>query len=476
MKNNIDIKMKNIEGEVIIYTRPWFSAYYTLLTSVFKNKFACEVTYISDYSVTESYDLRRTALSYHKNGIEGGGEFNDDILNNYITDVIKRDRLLRTLSRKESELRIRSYFYAIQDYFARRKVACVISATVDQYVVDLIYLYCVLKGIPFIGYHISVLPGYTLFTARGETYQYRRVDNDEIDRVIGVISDRTFRPAYIPQPSKLKIVGLKRYGKNIGRYFYYKILSIFPVNKLNYHIEASLSESRKRLSFGILRALTWRCDNIPQDRYLYLPLQFHPECNSEYWDRSNSYEDYEEKIINFVRTNSPYWNIVVKEHPNMLGMRLASFYRALKESGCNIVHPSRDHRSLLKASYAVVTLNSSAGIEGLCEGKVIICLSNPYYRSDYHLVKSPTEIINSDEIDAIIRNLDSEHSLRDTVRRTIGSSAPVHLPDINFQTTKDSTGYGIESAKLFAEQIPALISVIKNKQASANEYYTIFKE
>lgn len=447
--------------------------YYSLLSSAVKDKLNCNISFVSDYSVPGSFDLRSSAVSRHGNGAD---RCNDEIIKPYITDIIKRDRLLRTLNRKEAELRIHSYYCSIQDYFAVRKVVCVISATVDQYVVDLIYLYCMINAIPFIGYHISVLPGYTLFTSRGETHNYRPVQNDEIDRVIRVISDSAFRPAYIPTPNKLKLVGLKRYGQNLIRYAYYQIISFLPACKLNYHVEASLSESRKRLSFDILRALTWRCDKVPPGRYLYLPLQFHPECNSEYWDRSKTYEDYEDKIIKFVQVNSAYWNIVIKEHPNMLGLRLASFYRALKKCGCQIVHTSQEHRRLLRDSYAVVTLNSSAGIEGLCEGKVVICLSNPYFRSDYHLIKSPEEIIKSYEIEYILHNRDAVNSLRDTVRRTVESSALIHLPDINFRADRNSDGYGLEEARLFAQQIPALMSAIKDAQLSAAECYTIDEE
>lgn len=465
--------MKESAGEVVIYTRPWFSEYYSLLGSAVENNLGCKVALISDYSVAGSFDLRRNAVSNYENGSEICA---DDKIKPYITDIIKRDRLLRALNRNEAELRIHSYYQEIQNYFAERKVACVISATVDQYVVDLIYYYCVIKKIPFIGYHISVLPGYTLFTARGETHHYRQVANDEIDHAIGVISDRTFRPAYIPKPNALKIVGLKRYGKNMIRYIYYRILSLFPAYKLNYHVEASISESRKRLSVDIIRALTWRCDKVPPGRYLYLPLQFHPECNSEYWDRNNKYEDYEDKIIKFAQVNSAYWNIVVKEHPNMLGVRLASFYRALKNSGCHIVHPNQEHRSLLRDSYAVVTLNSSAGIEGLCEGKVIICLSKPYYRSDYHLIKMPEEIVKAAEIESILNERDPVVSLRDTVRTTVEGSAPIHLPDINFRIDRDSEEYGLESAKIFSEQIPALISTIAAAKVSVAQCYTITEE
>lgn len=470
MTNNNFSKMAKNAGEIIIYTRPWFSAYYSLLAFAVKKNLGCNVSFVSDYSVSGSFDLRSTAVSNYE---KRSKRCSDDKIKPYISDIIKRDRLLRSLNWDEAELRIHSYYYAIQDYFVGRKVVCVISATVDQYVVDLIYLYCVINKIPFIGYHISVLPKYTLFTARGETHPYRRVTSDEIDHAIGVISDTAFRPAYIPKPNALKIVGLKRYGKNLIRYIYYRILSIFPAYKLNYHVEASVSESKKRLSINIIRALTWRYEKVPLGRYLYLPLQFHPECNSEYWGRNDTYEDYEDKIVKFAQINSAHWNIVIKEHPNMLGVRLASFYLALKKSGCQIVHPSQEHRSLIRESYAVVTLNSSAGIEGLCEGKVIICLSNPYYRSDYHLIKKPEEIVKSDEIESILNKRDAVVSLRDTVRSTVESSAPIHLPDINYRTGSDPEGYGLESAKIFSQQIPALMSAIIDANVSAAECYTI---
>lgn len=461
-----------MNGEVIFYTRPWFSSYYSVLGSAVQEELGCDISFISDYSVPDSYNMRAAAASKYASR---KNTLHTDIIKPYTFDIIKRDRLLRTLDKKDAEMRIFSYYCAIVEYFSGRNVICVISATVDQYVVDLINLYCMLNNVKFIGYHISVLPKYTLFTARGEACSYRHIEDDEVDQVISVMLDKKFRPAYIPKPNRLNMIGLSRYARNTLRYCYYQILSFLPSTKLNYHVETSLREARKRLSFNIFRALAWHCEKEPQGKYLYLPLQFHPECNSEYWDRSDSYLDYEDKIIEFSKKNSPYWNIVVKEHPNMLGNRFAKFYLALKRCGCSIVHPTQDHRNLLKNSYAVVTLNSSAGIEGLCEEKVVICLSDPYYRSDYHLVKSYTEIVDPSEIETIMQKADLKESLRSTIRCILESSVPTAMPDINYRIDRDCSGWGASSAKMIAKQIPSLLAAMKNMELSADKCYTITK-
>lgn len=459
-----------MNSEVVIYTRPWFAEYYSILASALSSGLGCRVSFISDYSVPGSYDLRNVASLNYVTGIHTNALLE---IQPYVQDIIKRDRFLRTLSDKQAEQRILAYYCSIVEFFSQRKVLCIISATVDQYVVDLIYLYSLLKCVPFIGYHISVIPNYTLFTSRGEIYRYRAVEQEEIDSVIKLISHNAFRPAYIPKPKSLGTVGFKRYGVNVVRYLYYRFISIFPANKLNYHVEASLIGSRDRLSFGIIRALIWRCDEMPSGRYLYLPLQFHPECNSEYWSRDSTYEDYEDKIIRFAKANANLWRIVIKEHPNMLGFRSSEFYSRIKRYGCQVVSPCADHKTLLKESYAVVTLNSSAGIEAVCERKVVICLSDPYYRSNYHLVKDPSEPIKAEEIESILASYDACTTLREIVRKILESSAPVSLPDIRYRSAKDVRGYGLESAKIFTRQIKDLILKVGNSDRDAGKFYTI---
>ncbi len=466
-------KNNSINGELVLYTRPWFTEYYKNLSRVFVQEFNCAVELVSDYSVTNSYDLRKTANSLYKSS--NRQESNKEIAC-FLTDVIKRDRLLRVLDRAQAEKQIYAYYDSIKSYFLNRDVACVFSATVDQYVIDLIYLYCLQNNIPLVGYHISVIPGYTLITARGEIYPFRNVDDAEIDKVVELLSDTTFRPAYIPRQGKLQVAGYSRYWKNVLRYAFYKCVSALPLNKLNYHVESSTVVARNRVAIGNLMALTYSFDTPPNGSFLYLPLQFNPECNSDYWDRANVYEDYENKILRFIEANSGVWKVLVKEHPNMLGMRNVDFYKKLRASGALIASPDTDHRSLLRQSFAVVTMNSSAGIEAVCEGKVAVCLSRPYYASTYHLILTSSLIVNEMEVLKLNSLLSAKDALRETVQKILEASVPCSLPDINYDTDKDVSGEGTSSSESLASYLPAIIMAIRKSSAKPESFFTVTEE
>jgi len=470
MKNRAPIINNLAKGEVVIYTRPWFSNYYSELALAVSGEMGCQVSFLSDYSVPGSYDLRKSAVCFYDAQV--GCVVNNDIYE-YVNDIISRDRLLRKIERSEAVKRVNSYYDAVKEFFSERNVVCFISATVDQYVVDIIYLYCLNNNIPFIGYHISVIPDYTLFTARGEIYNYRSGQESEVNKAIARISCSDFRPAYVPGLSNLKVVGLKRYIKNIIRHVYYRALSFQRHSKLNYHIETSIVESRRHLSFAVLQALAWGYDRIPIDKFLYLPLQFHPECNTEYWDRDNSYEDYEEKVLRFLKNNSATWKVVLKEHPNMVGLRLGTFYHRAKSNGGIIVDHETDHKSLLKRCYAVVTMNSSAGIEALCEGKVVVCLSVPYYKSNYHIIKTIDQTVHDTEIEEVVRKCSATDALRVTISKIINASMPIALCDINLKPSELSAMLAKQSADLFSKQIRPLIQNIEVNREYPNDVYTI---
>lgn len=160
----------------------------------------------------------------------------------------------------------------------------------------------------------------------------------------------------------------------------------------------------------------------------------------------------------------------------MLGLRDASFYQKLSQGGCSVVPPGCDHRRLLRESFAVVTMNSSAGIEGLCEGKVIICLSRPYYASEYHLVKSATDLVDESEISALLAQYTSEDALHRTISCVIKSSIPCALPDLHYKPMDDVAGSGPASARKIAAHLPDMLAAIRNASVSAHDCYTIRKE
>ena len=197
---------------ILIYTRPWFNDFYQLLGREFEKIYGCKVVFFSDYEMSGAYNfspIKKEITKLNKSQIsEMPSEYHD---------IIMRDRLLRRMDIHKALSIIDKYDKNIECFFKKYKVKFVFSATVDQFAIDLCCRFCILNSIPFIGYHMSVIPGYTLLTSRGESNFFREVDAEEVSMSINKITPKNFRPDYIPKKNYLKISGVTRFLKNLVR-------------------------------------------------------------------------------------------------------------------------------------------------------------------------------------------------------------------------------------------------------------------
>jgi hypothetical protein len=425
--------MKEIKynHKILVYTRPWFESYYSQIKSNLEHIGDHEVIMFSDYSVKNAIDFRSRAITFSE--IKKKQIF-EPIDSGFFQDIISRDRLLRSLKKEDAWIRVYSYYNILIKYFEENDIRLVFSATIDQYFIDLVYLICLKKNIPFVGYHISIIPNHLLFTARGERNIISDVKESDIDRVVNMLKLNSFRPNYIPQKIQYEKLFIQKYFMNVLRYLKYLSQSLINRNTyFNYHIECNIVFGRKLISKRYLAAYFFSFDkSTTHDNYIYIPLQFDPECNSEYWTREKKYSTYDDKIISFVEKNSNF-NFVLKEHPNMIALRDVKFYKALKKLGCVIIHPSFDHKSLISGSLAVATLNSSVGIEALCQNKPVICLSKPYYASSGHILLDDALKLNID----VIQQFASKNlyiALKESIRIILESSVNYSIPDIWYKS------------------------------------------
>lgn len=209
---------------------------------------------------------------------------------------------------------------------------------------------------------------------------------------------------------------------------------------MNYHVEANVAETKRLTSVNVFKGLFFEYDSFDYKRdFIYLPLQFDPECNGEYWPKTKEYKAYNSRILDFIRVNKGQV-FVVKEHPNMIGLREANFYDELKNLGAFIIHPGGDHRRIIKKCKAIATLNSSVGIEGLFFNKPIICLSKPYYSSDCHIIID-SDLKISDEIISSFSKIEFEKSLKDSIAIVLKSSLGFLIPDIRYRENSNNQNY-----------------------------------
>ena len=455
---------KNLEPVILIYTRPWFVDFYGVLALKMEAEFGYKVVFFSDYSVEKTYNLSPKKINIAKDKSKVKSEY---------FDIIMRDRVLRNEPRDFSVALLKQYESNISALFESYDVQFVFSATVDQFAIDMVYRHCLKLKIPFIGYHMSVIPGYTLLVNRGERCYFHEPTEDEVLAAAELIAPKSFRPDYIPKKGKLRFSGLRRFFMNIARVPFFFCKDFFAVN-YNYHYTSSFNAALSGLSFSVLRLLFSPGYKIKDgDKFdIYIPLQLHPECNSEYWSRDAEYQDYEDLIYRFCERHSKSFQICIKDHPNMVGLRKGSFFKKYRDLGVVIVDVEEDNRGLIECSKVLVTYNSSAGIEGMVYGASILCLGEPYYLTDGH-------ISNEEEMVDVLRGgleMSKEKIkndfLRDAIRKTLSMSISGWLPDttkFTDQSCDDELDY---KATMFVSQLKKNFPKIEAKELTLGEVFT----
>lgn len=460
--------LKSNNEVILIYTRPWFNDFYQLLGCEFEKIYGCKVVFFSDYEMPGVYNF-----SPPKKEIIKLNKSQENQVPSEYHDVIMRDRLLRRMDRYKALSIIDKYDKNIEKFFEKYKVKFVFSSTIDQFAIDLCYRFCILNSISFIGYHMSVIPGYTLLTSRGESNFFREADVEEITMCKNKIIPKNFRPDYIPKRNFLKISGVARFLKNLARIPFFFIKDLFSA-RFNYHykwnVVGSLLLVRLR---NIAPIFSQYKKHVKGDIFdIYIPLQFHPECNSDYWGRFSQYRSYHKVILDFCAKYGDQYSICVKEHPNMVGLRSKYFYSELSKLGVTIFDVKEDNRAILDSSKVTVTYNSSVGIEGLVCGASIYCMTDAYYISEGHLT-SELDMLNHLTKNKITTNkVVNEKHLHDSISKTLSMSLPGDLPDTMTIRNKTHKKELQEIAGSFAENIKRYFEAITSKDLKVNEIYT----
>ena len=149
-----------------------------------------------------------------------------------------------------------------------------------------------------------------------------------------------------------------------------------------------------------------RKKNIPKNQplpkhYLFVPFQVNRDSqilHHSHWIKNMAYFFY---ILQSVvhRISDERMQFVIKQHPYC--KESYSSLRTLASRDSRIVFRDDDTQNLIENSAAVITVNSTAGVEALLLGKKVIALGDAYYniRGLVQSVKTKAELITA--IDAI---------------------------------------------------------------------------
>ena len=132
---------------------------------------------------------------------------------------------------------------------------------------------------------------------------------------------------------------------------------------------------------------------------IFAPLQYHPECNTDYWP-TRELADYENDVVE-VLASIHGATILAKEHPLMVGSRPPTFYRSLKRiPGLALVPHTVSARELIRSADLVISWPGSTGIEAAAMGKSVIGVGRPYYASGplFSEVATKADLLRLDEL------------------------------------------------------------------------------
>jgi hypothetical protein len=366
--------------KILCHVGPWCVQQYS---EIARNvEFDAEIVLISHFLELDETGMSK---SYYKNLKMPSQDDNSDLLD--ADDFIKRCRLLRSLNKEDALLHLYSMKKAVSDAFDSEKPDLVISEVIDQYLIDLIKFECDKREVPFFGLVVSFVNGYFRITSRGERSIERHVNMFEVKKAIKEMEEITYIPNFVSQSSTRfkNIISIsKRIILNWARLPYFFIKRTFSGQKYNYHYWASQISAYN--NFHILPAFRlgnkrWKDEvKATNKTIIYHPLQMYPEATIEYWCECLKDIDYDDKLIRIIKSMDANFHFLIKEHPNVIGVRSTRLYKSLSSlSNVTIVPTEYSSNDVSKQSHAILVWTGSAGFEAALRGKPVLTICEPYY-------------------------------------------------------------------------------------------------
>jgi len=323
-------------------------------------------------------------------------------------EMVKRCRFLRRLEVGKAA----AYLIAIGRSWGRVFDSCqptvVISELIDSYVVDALKEECEKRNIIFYGLVTCFVNGYFRVTTYGEYRYIREPHVKEVEHVLSDLISPDYRPQFLSDADlgfKKKV--FNRWFKNYFRILYLSYKCLFPSCRRINTIYGALLTSLEwvhpypRFSLGVS---DWYERSLKRDRpIVYIPLQHVPEATVDYWTDDVGLIAYENTLLKLIDKFGESLTFVVKEHPNVIGLRNPRFYDQLSEKKSVVfAKTTSSSNEIIDRCEAVLVWTGSAGFEAAVRGKPVLTLTEVYYMSGNRFMV----IGDSTEVDDVCNFLD----------------------------------------------------------------------
>lgn len=176
--------------------------------------------------------------------------------------------------------------------------------------------------------------------------------------------------------------------------FYFKIFKLAVREQLSHFIKRNkINKKLNNIEYFLknIRLNSTRIKNffdyrkIDYDKYVsdadfyFFPLHLEPEAVVLYW-ADGIYSNQVKLIENIASQLPPGIMLYVKDHPHLYGYRDVSDYQTIKRiPNVKLLAPNIPGKKIVSDSKGVITLNGTAGFEGLLLNKQVITFGSAFY-------------------------------------------------------------------------------------------------
>lgn len=335
-------------------------------------------------------------------------------LTNFDWSPVLSDRYLINIVEKDRAIIAKAIFDAIQKLFEEHNIAAVLSEPVALYPTQVLLYFAKKTQVKPLFWLCSFIPGFFYFSEQinpaTPSCSEKREEDKELIKLVsefveGVRKNKkgpVYHHAFSGKQKRELLNTSQRQGR-ASKVLQPSITSIiFQVLRLsyawyarftyrltgNYMYAGATFEHKNYLRFLLAGKKSY--DVLPKEnseKNVMYPLQYEPEASLLYsaphvFDQKNTVE----LILRSLPDDKVLW---VKEHPNQFGALSTKKWRRLKTKYSNLkfIYGRDSGRDLIKASSLVITISSTAGMDGLIMGKRVLVLGSCFYQGFHGAIK-----------------------------------------------------------------------------------------
>ena len=249
------------------------------------------------------------------------------------------------------------------------------------------------------------------------TEEIKKKANDFCDALI----EKRYRPYYV-----------RNLNNNVFRsilagfhgYLEVQIRAIRHIGHFYYEDYRQIWSGWMRARFARLFRHYDHFEDVKETEYVFFPLHYVPEATISYFSEFYSNQSSViEEVAKCLKTNQ---RLVVKEHPQQVGVLLTREYDDVKKRNPNIIYlpGSIISNDIINNCKLIVTITGTAGFEGMILGKPVITLGKVFYNH----CSQVNRVASYAELKQMIRNENYKVPNNDEVRHFVSEFFALQEP------------------------------------------------